>query len=53
MMKKENVKKEMTGLVLSVFMGLFGTGVMAEDSSKTSDIKSEATTQIDSKKLQK
>lgn len=52
-MKKENVKKEMTGLVLSVFMGLFGTGVIAEEKTSPSEIKSEATTQIDVKKLQK
>ena len=52
-MKKENVKKEMTGLVLSVFMGLFGTGAIAEEKTTTSGIKSEATTQIDTKKLQK
>lgn len=52
-MKKENVKKEMTGLVLSVFMGLFGTGAIAEEKTSTSDHKSEATTQIDMKKAQK
>lgn len=49
-MKKANVKKEMTGLVLSVFMGLFGTGAIAEEKTSTSNVKSEATTQIDVKK---
>ncbi len=49
-MKKENVKKEMTGLVLSVFMGLFGTGAIAEEKASTNGVKSEATSQIDVKK---
>lgn len=52
-MNKENVKKEMTGLVLSVFMGLFGTGAIAGEKAKTPDINSESTTHIDVKKTQK
>jgi hypothetical protein len=53
-MNRNNVKKEMTGLVLSVFMGLFGTGAMADEkSANKGPLKSEASTQIDFKKLQK
>lgn len=44
-MKKDIIKKEFTGLVLTMFVGLFGTGAMA-------DYKSESTTQGSDKKVE-
>jgi len=46
------MKKEMTGLVLSVFMGVFGTGAIAADKEAKKIKTSEYGMQLDSKKIE-
>lgn len=46
------MKKEMTGLVLSVFMGVFGSGAIAAEKEDTKKLKSaDYGFQVDVKKI--
>lgn len=46
------MKKEMTGLVLSVFMGVFGSGAIAAEKEDTKKLKSaDYGFQVDIKKI--